>query len=106
MVRAGESAKVRLTPAGEMVDRREASQHGSCQWGMGLDPVGLRARTFSAIGEPPHGGGAGKQEYDCAGLSDRDGRELIIGGPPGLQSSENMGGGCGLPEGIGGLHRK
>ena len=37
--------KVQLTPAGEMVDRGEASRHGSCRWGVDLDPVGLRART-------------------------------------------------------------
>ena len=38
--------KVRLTPAGEMVVRGEASRHGSCRWSMGLDTVGHRARML------------------------------------------------------------
>ena len=46
--------KVRLTPAGELVDQREASRHGSCRWSVGLDPVGLRARTlFPPVGSHP-----------------------------------------------------
>ena len=32
-----------LTPAGEMVDQGEATRHGSCRWGEGLDTVGHRA---------------------------------------------------------------
>ena len=52
MVRAGGSAsrslgtQVRLTLAGEMVDQGEANWHGSCQWGVGLDTAGHRARTL------------------------------------------------------------
>ena len=35
--------KVRLTPAGEMVDQGEAGRHGSCRWGGGLATAGHRA---------------------------------------------------------------
>ena len=38
--------KVQLTTAGEVVDRREASRHGSCWWGVVLDPAGRRARRL------------------------------------------------------------
>ena len=76
---------VRLTPAGEMADRREASRHGSCRWGMGLDPVGFRAHKLFRHWEAvpwmllvaritgPGQGGAGRQESDCAGPSVQDG---------------------------------
>ena len=38
--------KVRLTPAGESAVRGEVSRHGSCRWGVGLEPVELRARKL------------------------------------------------------------
>ena len=59
--------KVRLTPVGESVVRREVNRHGSCRWGVGLDPVGLRARTL---------------------FRHWDGWGLIIGGPPSVRSLE------------------
>ena len=46
--------KVQLTPAGESVDRGEVSRHGSCRWGVGLDPAGLQAhRLFRHWGAIP-----------------------------------------------------
>ena len=38
--------KVRLTPAGEMVDQGEAGRHGSCRWVVGLATAGHRACTL------------------------------------------------------------
>ena len=47
--------KIRLTPAGDSVDQGEASRHGICRWGVGLDLIGLRARTlFCHWGAIPH----------------------------------------------------
>ena len=57
MVRAGGSAsgiKVRLTPAGELVVRGDASRLGSCRWGAGSDLTGLRVhRLFRHWGAIP-----------------------------------------------------
>ena len=44
-------------------------------------------RTMSEVAGPDQNG-AGKWEPYCANLSGRDGRGLIIGGPPGVRSSE------------------
>ena len=47
--------KFQLTPAGELVDQREASLHGSCRWGVGWTRLGFEHAGFSATGEPSHG---------------------------------------------------
>ena len=67
---------------------------------MCMVPVGLRARSFSTIGDTstsvslgdtqtgqpkdagPGSAGAGTEESGCSGLSDRHGRELAIVAPP------------------------
>ena len=112
--------KVRLTPAGEMVDQGEATQHGSCRWGVSLAPAELRARMlFRHWGAIPH------KFVDRITASCRSGpsrcwkagarlyRTLRSGWTgahrrwsPRCPELGNMGGGCSLPEGIGGLHRK
>ena len=126
MVRAGRSAsqiigtKVQLTPAGERVDRREVTRHGSCRWGEGSDPAGLRTRRrFCHWGAIPWKfvdritGSFRAGSQWCWEVGTRLCRLLRSGWAgahhrwsPRCPELGDMGGGCGLPEGIGGLHRE
>ena len=53
---------------------------GAWAWKLGAIPQ----RYIASPGQV----GAVKKELDCTGLSDWDGRGLIIGGPPSVRSSE------------------
>ena len=91
--------KVRLTPAGESAVRGEASQ---LPVGSGPGPGWASSmQTFPPLGSQPaeiHGQDSRKLPVlaksvlggrsDCAGLSDRDGRGLIVGSPPSVRRSE------------------
>ena len=112
--------KVRLTAAGEMVDRGEASRHGSCRWGVGLDTVGHRAcMLFRHWGAIPHKfvdritDSCRSGPSQCWEAGARLCRTLRSGWAgahcrwcPRCPELGSMGGGCGLPEGISGLHKK
>ena len=110
--------KVRLTPAGEMVDQEEAGWHGSCWWGEGLATAGHRARPLfrhwgaiplKFVGRITDSCRSGPRR--CWEAGTRLCRTLRSGwaGAHSLWSPQcpelgRMGGGCGLPERIGGLH--
>ena len=104
--------KVRLTLVGESAVRGEACAIAS--WAWAWNRLGFEHASFSATGEPARRNtwtgpvGARRKESDCAGLSNRDGRgsSSVAPPPPHCPEFGKMGGGCGLPEGIGGLHRK
>ena len=111
--------KERVTPAERSVFPRlgGANRHGSCQWDMSMAPVGLQARKLF------HHWGAIPQEYTdgiteacrswlsrCWDRGTRLCRTLRSGWAgahrrwsPQCSELGNMGGGCGLPDGIVGL---
>ena len=113
--------KVQLTPLGELVVRGEVSRLGSCRWGVGSDPTGFRAHRFFR-----HWGAIPRKIVDRINGSCRTAQkwcwevrtqfcrslwsgwaEVHRGWPWSTRCPElgDMGGGCGLPEGLGRFHR-
>ena len=110
--------KVRLTPAGELVARGEVSRPGNCRWGEGSDLTGLRAhRLFRHWGAIPRkivdriSGSCQTAPKWCWEVGTQWCRSLRLRWAethrrwsPRCLELGDMGGGCGLPEGLGRFH--